>query len=210
MPVWWSSWHWARGGCQSWACRRGRGSWRGPTRSGTWCTWRWGRTAAGQSWACAPEPACNTRIFGSCLMVKNIRHWLQSRKVELHKGPYTVHFASQYYLYSIYGALLVHCKKLWNRKRRMYKKKMPELSMSSKSPTKNTEWRWWKPPNKMQRMDPASGEHHNKNKTLPKRFYLDHRKSSLKYTQVSKIRIGHLIFFQDVYFHILKLYDLLC
>jgi hypothetical protein len=62
---------------------------------------------------------------------------------------------------------------------------MPELSMSSKSPTKNTERRWWEPPKKMQRMDPASSEYHNKNKTLPKRFYLDHRKSSLKYTQVS-------------------------
>jgi hypothetical protein len=67
--------------------------------------------------------------------------------------------------------------------------------MSSKSPTKNTEWRWWEPPNKMQRMDPASGEYHNKNKILPKRFYLDHRKSSLKYTQVSipvMDRVKHL------------------
>jgi ribonuclease P/MRP protein subunit RPP40 len=49
----------------------------------------------------------------------------------------------------------------------------------------NTERRWWEPPNKMQRMDPAIGEYHNKNKTLPKRFYLDHRKS-LKYTQEAK------------------------
>ncbi len=56
---------------------------------------------------------------------------------------------------------------------------MLELFMSSKSPAKKTER--WEPPNKMQRMNPASGGYHNK--TLPKRFHLDHRKSSLKYTK---------------------------
>jgi hypothetical protein len=49
-----------------------------------------------------------------------------------------------------------------------------------------TERKWWEPPNKMRKMDPASGEYHTRSKTLPKRFYLDHRKSTNKYTQVSK------------------------
>ncbi len=56
--------------------------------------------------------------------------------------------------------------------------KMPELSASSKEPTGGTEWKWWEPPNKNQRSEPARGETHNRNRIPPKRFYLDHRRTT--------------------------------
>jgi hypothetical protein len=45
-----------------------------------------------------------------------------------------------------------------------------------KEPTRGTEWKWWEPPNKNLRSDPAGGENHNWNRIPPKRFYLDHRR----------------------------------
>jgi hypothetical protein len=66
---------------------------------------------------------------------------------------------------------------------------MPELTTSSKEHTKGTEWKWWEPPNKELKSDPARGENHSRNLILPKRFYLDHRRSTYKYIRVSNIQL---------------------
>ncbi len=70
---------------------------------------------------------------------------------------------------------------LWNMVPVSSEQKMPELSTSSKKPTRGTEWKWWEPPNKKLRPDPARGENQSRNRLPPRRFYLDHRRSTNKY-----------------------------
>jgi hypothetical protein len=45
----------------------------------------------------------------------------------------------------------------WSQVR--YKKTARIVQISSKRPTENTERKFWEPPNKMRKMDPASGEY---------------------------------------------------
>jgi hypothetical protein len=56
--------------------------------------------------------------------------------------------------------------------------KQSNIVASSKEPTGGTEWKWWEPPSKNQRSEPARGETHNRNRIPPKRFYLDHRRTT--------------------------------
>jgi hypothetical protein len=55
-------------------------------------------------------------------------------------------------------------------------------------PTRGTEWKWWEPPNKNLRSDPARGETHSRNRISPKRFYLDHRRPTHKKQEMSRCK----------------------
>ncbi len=63
-------------------------------------------------------------------------------------------------------------------------KKMLGLYRASREHTKVTERKWWRPPYMNQRWYTARGINHNWRPTPPKRFYLDHRRTRYKYTQV--------------------------